>query len=98
MPIYEYEHKAGRCGVGGRANRFEKMQTFSAEPLTVCPFCGEPVHRVLSVPGRPVTGSLMSADNLAAKGFTQYKKSSDGTYERTAGQGGPTRFDPNAGS
>ena len=37
MPLYEYE-----CQTEG--NRFEVIQKFSDEPLTVCPTCGGPVR------------------------------------------------------
>jgi putative FmdB family regulatory protein len=39
MPIYEY-----RCD---NDHRFEVLQKFSDEPLTVCEVCGAPAQRVL---------------------------------------------------
>jgi putative FmdB family regulatory protein len=42
MPIYDY-----LCTEG---HRFERMQSFSEDALTVCEVCGEPVHRVLHAP------------------------------------------------
>src|ERR1700760_2975637 len=39
MPIYEY-----RCE---NDHRFEVLQKFSDEPLTVCEVCGAPAQRVL---------------------------------------------------
>jgi putative FmdB family regulatory protein len=40
MPVYTYECE--NCG-----ERFEAKQKFSDEPLTVCPTCEGPVHRVI---------------------------------------------------
>ena len=42
MPIYDY-----LCTEG---HRFERMQSFSDDALTVCEVCGKPVHRVLHAP------------------------------------------------
>jgi putative FmdB family regulatory protein len=42
MPIYDY-----LCTEG---HRFERLQSFSDETLTVCEVCGKPVHRVLHAP------------------------------------------------
>jgi putative FmdB family regulatory protein len=42
MPIYDY-----LCTEG---HRFDRLQSFSDEALTVCEVCGKPVHRVLHAP------------------------------------------------
>jgi putative FmdB family regulatory protein len=42
MPIYDY-----LCTEG---HRFERLQSFSDEALTVCEVCGKTVHRVLHAP------------------------------------------------
>jgi putative FmdB family regulatory protein len=42
MPIYEY-----LCPDG---HRFEVVQRFSDEPVSVCEVCGKPVQRVLHAP------------------------------------------------
>lgn len=91
MPIYEYEHKEGACDIEGQPNRFDRLETFSAEPLSECPQCGQAVHRVLSVPSRPAK-DILSSSNLTEKGFTQYTKREKGVYERTAGTEGPARI------
>ena len=51
MPLYEYECEAEN----GR--RFEIIQKFSDEPLTVCPSCGGPVRRLISSPAIQFKGS-----------------------------------------
>ncbi|HVY92974.1 MAG TPA: zinc ribbon domain-containing protein [Bryobacteraceae bacterium] len=51
MPIYEY-----RCHSCGK--KFEAMQKFSDEPLTVHPECGSgPVDRLISAPALQFKGS-----------------------------------------
>ena len=86
MPLYVYEPDAGHCEkcAGG----FEVLQNVNDPPLTGCPECGQPVHRVFS-PFRPMKGtkSMLSAKNLDRLGFTQYKRAGKGHYEKTAGSG-----------
>lgn len=50
MPTYEYQ-----CTVCG--HRFEKFQSFSAEPIKECPVCGEPVKKVIAPAGIIFKGS-----------------------------------------
>lgn len=86
MPFYEYEHDG--APPDGCENRFETLQAISEPPLRACPTCGEPVHRVISTFSVGSTPrSLLSADNIAKHGFTQYKKVGKGQYEKTAGRG-----------
>ena len=41
MPIYEY--RCEKC-----EKQFEMLQKITAEPLTECPDCGGPVHKLVS--------------------------------------------------
>lgn len=50
MPVYEYLCQA--C-----AHRFEKKQSFSDEPVRVCPECGGATRKLLSRPGIVFKGS-----------------------------------------
>ena len=51
MPVYEYECKS--CN-----SRFDKVQPFTAEPLTECEVCGKgPVRRVFQPVGVIFKGS-----------------------------------------
>lgn len=50
MPIYEYQCE--ECGV-----RFERMQSMSSAPVSICPECGGRVHRVISSVGVVFKGS-----------------------------------------
>lgn len=50
MPIYAYECR--ECGV-----RFERRQSFSDDPITVCPECEGEVHRLIQPAGVIFKGS-----------------------------------------
>ena len=90
MPLYVYE-VVKPDGTGGE--QFEVFQKMADEPLTKHPETGEPVRRVFTEPNAPrawteTQGKAKVSDkNLAAKGFTKYVKTGNGTYEKTAGDG-----------
>jgi putative FmdB family regulatory protein len=50
MPVYEYQCQA--C-----AHRFERKQSFTDEPVKVCPECAGTVKKLLSTPGIVFKGS-----------------------------------------
>lgn len=87
MPLYQYEH-VSRPGKGC-GKTFEVLQSCSEPALTECPDCGKPCQRVFTgrVASVKSTKDMLSPKNLANHGFTQYKKSGDGFYEKTAGDG-----------
>ena len=86
MPIYEYrpttEKSCDRC-----RNGFEQLQKLADPRLSACPDCQSPVQRVLSAPSLTKPGPSLLAANLEQHGFTQYKKSGKGVYQKTAGSG-----------
>ncbi len=86
MPIYEYrpnrENGCAFCVKG-----FELFRKISDQPLTACPECGIEVERILSAPNLAKSGPSLNATNLESHGFTQYRKSGKGVYEKTAGKG-----------
>ncbi len=90
MPLYVYEMVLPD-GSGGA--QFEFIQRMSADALTKHPETGEPVRRVFGEPNTPrawtdAQGKTAVSDkNLAAKGFTKYVKTGNGSYEKTAGNG-----------
>ncbi|HXD88305.1 MAG TPA: FmdB family transcriptional regulator [Urbifossiella sp.] len=90
MPLYVYEIVLPD---GSSGDEFEELQSMSEPALTVHPETGQPVRRVFGTPNAPRAwtdsqGKAKTSDkNLAAKGFTKYVKSGDGTYEKTAGSG-----------
>ena len=94
MPTYVYRvvRPGGVTTAGESAETFEVQQSIKDPPLTRHPETGEPVERVICAPliGKGAT----SNSQIASAGFTKYKKTSDGKYERQAGGAGPKVIDP----
>ena len=86
MPIYEYlpsgKHKCEYCQQG-----FEQLEKMHDLPRTDCPQCGGPVQRVISAAKLGRSETSLETANLERHGFTQYRKSSKGVYQKTAGTG-----------
>ena len=88
MPIYEYEPLHVNKGCDHCQDGFEAVQSMNDTALTNCPHCGVAVKRIVSAPNINKRGSdPLSPSNLAAKGFTQYRKQKKGVYKKTAGRG-----------
>ena len=60
MPIYTYECE--HCG-----QRFDAKQSFSDQPLTVCPTCEGKIHRVIQPVGVVFKGSGFYVTDSKAK-------------------------------
>jgi putative FmdB family regulatory protein len=60
VPLYEYQ--CARCG------RFEIIQKFSDQPLSVCPTCGQEVQKLLSAPAIQFKGTGWYITDYARKG------------------------------
>jgi putative FmdB family regulatory protein len=73
MPIYEY-----LCPDG---HRFEVVQRFSDEPVTVCEVCGKPVQRVLFAPAVHYKGKGFYSTDYGRKGANGAKPDSSGGSE-----------------
>ena len=86
MPIYEYKPKHKK-GCTFCAEGFELMRKISESMLLVCPRCGVTVERIISAPNLAKSGPSLNPGNLEKHGFTQYRKSGKGVYEKTAGKG-----------
>jgi len=86
MPIYEYRPSSERqcdfCRPG-----FEIMQKIGDPKLSQCPECGAPVARQLSAPAIGKSDRSLDPANIERHGFTQYRRSGKGVYEKTAGKG-----------
>ena len=75
MPLYPY--RCTQCG-----HSFEKIQSFSEEPETVCPKCGGKLERPLTAPGLQFKGAGWYVTDYASKsapstGDAGEKKSSE---------------------
>ena len=86
MPIYEYQPATTRC-CSFCENGFERIQKTAEPRLEACPECGAPVMRKISAPNVSRSGPSLDPANLEKHGFTQYKRSGKGVYEKTAGKG-----------
>lgn len=86
MPIYEYAAVAKGCP--HCAAHFDVLQKLADAPLTKCPECGADVQRVISAPNVAVGNSHVLTEGHAEKrGFTQYRRSGKGVYEKAYGKG-----------
>lgn len=81
MPIREYTAVDSKKSCKKCKEGFEEVETMDAPAIEVCPQCGSKVQRQLSAPS---VGSSQSGLHDRAKnaGFTTYKKSSKGEYEK----------------
>lgn len=70
MPLYEYQ--CAQCG------RFELIQKFSDQPLSVCPTCGQEVQKLLSAPAIQFKGTGWYITDYARKGGPGESSSSTG--------------------
>jgi putative FmdB family regulatory protein len=61
MPLYEY--RCSKCD-----KKFEVIQKFADEPLTLHPDCGGPVERLLSAPSFQLKGTGWYATDYAKSG------------------------------
>lgn len=93
MPLYEYELITDDPR---RAERYEFLQGMDEPPLTRHPDTGKPIRRIVAAPSlpgnpsRPSATQSLSDKNLDRLGFTKYRKTGDGRYEKTAGAEGPS--------
>jgi putative FmdB family regulatory protein len=86
MPLYDYAPKSGKCARCG--GRFEVVQKIAEPRLKRCPACRKPVERLVSAVSVQTKFST-SNSKISDLGMTKYVKTSDGSYERQAGRGGP---------
>ena len=84
MPVYEYEHlydESEMCEL-----RFAVVQNVDEEHLMYCPSCGLEVRRVISQVSI-IKAVEFDADKAAKKGFTTWRRSGEGEWEKIAGVG-----------
>ena len=81
MPIREYVADDSSASCPYCSAGFELLEGIHAEAIEKCPECGAPIHRVLSAPriGRSESGLH---DRAKSAGFTTYKKTGTGEYEK----------------
>jgi putative FmdB family regulatory protein len=95
MPLYEYECEAEN----GR--RFEIIQKFSDEALTVCPTCGGPVRKLISSPAIQFKGSGFYINDYAKKSRTdggRESKGSSSSSDSSSGSSGSSGASSSSGA
>jgi putative FmdB family regulatory protein len=81
MPVYEYEPDDRDCFMC--EGRVQALQGIHEEPLKHCPWCGLDVRRVIS----NVTIKLPGVIHNEKKGFTTWKRTETGVWEKIDGPG-----------
>jgi putative FmdB family regulatory protein len=79
VPLYPY--RCTQCG-----HSFEKIQSFSDEPETVCPKCGGKLERPLTVPGLQFKGAGWYVTDYASKGAGANKEAASSESKSPAGE------------
>lgn len=89
MPYYEYIAENPEAGCDFCSQPVTLLQKLSDPPMERCPYCAQPTRRLISAPGRvgSVIGAAPGEREIAKAGFTQYRKSESGVYEKTVGDG-----------
>ena len=81
MPFYEYQVAKNETGCEFCRAPFERLQKISDKHITVCPECGSPIVRLISLPS--VGGSKSSFDDRAKNaGFHKLQRLGKGEYEK----------------
>jgi putative FmdB family regulatory protein len=83
LPLYPY--RCTQCG-----HRFEKIQSFSAEPEKVCPKCGGPVERILTAPGLQFKGAGWYVNDYSSKSSSSASDSSTAEPAKPATETAPS--------
>jgi putative FmdB family regulatory protein len=84
VPVYEYEPDDRHCFMCD--GRVAVIQSVHEEPLKYCPHCGLEVRRVISKVAIKIEGQTTD-DKAARKGFTTFRKSEKGVWEKIGGEG-----------
>lgn len=80
VPIYTYAHQ-GDPG-NDCSPEFEWTQSIKDEPLKICPTCGKPVRKLISLTA-PYRKNILSNSNLKDHGFVRLERKDRGVFEKT---------------
>ena len=81
MPFYEYQVVEKEEGCDFCSVSFEILQKISDENIKICPECGTPVRRLISIPS--IGGSKTGFDDRAKNaGFHKLERLGKGEYEK----------------
>jgi hypothetical protein len=88
MPLYQYAHLEDNPACD-RAPDFQMEQSARDLPLTVCPWCGQKVERLLGV---PVIKTKSFDCELRDKGFTKLVRVDEGLFENKTRRPGEAKY------
>ncbi|MDR1111577.1 MAG: zinc ribbon domain-containing protein [Deltaproteobacteria bacterium] len=88
MPLYSYRHSADSRSCEHYPD-FEFDQPARDLPLTVCPWCGVRVQRVIGAPA--IKKRLLDCE-LRDKGFTKLVRVDEGLYENKTRRPGEDKY------
>lgn len=92
MPLYEYRCKS--CD-----HQFEIQQSFSDDPLTVCPECGGDLRKVFNPVGISFKGSgFYKNDSRSSSGSSSGSSSSSSSSSASEGSTGSTESSSSSSS
>ena len=81
MPTYQYACKETACG-----HRFEAVQSFSDDPIAVCPVCEGQVRKVFSAVGVVFKGSGFYRTDSRENAKSSNGSSSNGSSSNGSGE------------
>lgn len=84
VPIYEYEPEDRDCLMC--EGHVSVIQSISEPALKICPWCGMGVKKIVSRASFKLTAAA-SPDKAGTKGFTTFKKTEKGVWEKIGGVG-----------
>ena len=84
MPVYEYEPDDRECLLC--EGKIAIIQRYNEPPEKYCPRCGLEVVKIFS-PASIIISKGNLAERGAKGGFTTWRKSTDGTWDKVAGGG-----------
>ena len=81
MPTYQYACKGPACG-----HRFEAVQSFSDDPIAICPVCEGQVRKVFSAVGVVFKGSGFYRTDSRENAKSSNGSSSNGSSSNGSGE------------
>jgi putative FmdB family regulatory protein len=97
VPTYQYACKESACG-----HRFEAVQSFSDDPISVCPVCAGQVRKVFSAVGVVFKGSGFyrndSRENAKSKAGSSSAKDSSAKSESASSSSSSSSSDSSSSS
>ncbi len=83
MPIYVYQAITQEKSCNYCSESFDQYQSMSDQPLTSCPQCHSPIHRVIQPVGMTMGRKhLLDEGNMKKHGFTKLVNEGGGKFRK----------------